>query len=69
MLKYLILFSPDALLMPAYKRVANALADNDVSTEVNVGLKYRYPAKEQYSSEQFVSVLNQHGVLFATSSD
>ncbi|WBF52466.1 histidinol phosphate phosphatase domain-containing protein [Macrococcoides canis] len=57
------------LLIPLYEQVAEALAKNDVATEVNVGLKYRYPVKEQCPSERFLQVLSKHNVLFTTSSD
>lgn len=40
-----------------------------MATEVNVGLKYRYPVKEQCPSERFIQVLSKHNVLFTTSSD
>ncbi|MCU7558577.1 histidinol phosphate phosphatase domain-containing protein [Macrococcus capreoli] len=63
-------YRPDeTLLMPSYEKVAKALAANDVATEINVGLKYRYPVKEQCPSERFVRVLSEHGVQFTTSSD
>ncbi|ARQ06194.1 histidinol phosphate phosphatase domain-containing protein [Macrococcoides canis] len=59
----------EELLIPLYEQVAEALAKNDVATEVNVGLKYRYPVKEQCPSERFIQVLSKHNVLFTTSSD
>lgn len=63
-------YRPDeTLLLPSYEKVAKALSENDVATEVNVGLKYRYPVKEQCPSEHFVSVLSKHDVKFTTSSD
>ncbi|UBH13525.1 histidinol phosphate phosphatase domain-containing protein [Macrococcus armenti] len=63
-------YRPDEeLLIPLYEKVAEALAKNDVATEVNVGLKYRYPVKEQCPSERFIQVLSKHNVLFTTSSD
>lgn len=63
-------YRPDEhLLLPFYENVAIALKDNNVATEVNVGLKYRYPVKEQCPSEQFIKVLSNHEVEFTTSSD
>ncbi|MCG7419614.1 histidinol phosphate phosphatase domain-containing protein [Macrococcoides goetzii] len=63
-------FRPDEeLLIPFYKKVAKALVENNVATEVNVGLKYRYPVKEQCPSEKFINVLSKHNVHFTTSSD
>lgn len=63
-------YRPDEdLLVPLYEKVAEALVKNDVATEVNVGLKYRYPVKEQCPSERFIQVLSKHNVLFTTSSD
>lgn len=63
-------YRPDEdLLIPLYEQVAEALVKNDVATEVNVGLKYRYPVKEQCPSERFIQVLSKHNVLFTTSSD
>ncbi|MCO4097474.1 histidinol phosphate phosphatase domain-containing protein [Macrococcoides canis] len=59
----------EELLIPLYEQVAEALSKNDVATEVNVGLKYRYPVKEQCPSERFIQVLSKHNVLFTTSSD
>lgn len=59
----------EELLIPLYERVAEALAKNDVATEVNVGLKYRYPVKEQCPSERFIKVLSEYDVKFTTSSD
>lgn len=63
-------YRPDEeLLIPLYEKVAEALAKNDVATEVNVGLKYRYPVKEQCPSERFIKVLSEYDVKFTTSSD
>lgn len=63
-------YRPDeALLLQSYEKVAQALSDNNVATEVNVGLKYRYPVKEQCPSEAFIKVLSEHDVKFTTSSD
>ncbi|WP_414054260.1 histidinol phosphate phosphatase domain-containing protein [Macrococcus equi] len=63
-------YRPDeALLIPTYEKVAQCLADNNVATEVNVGLKYRYPVKEQCPSEKFIQVLSKYDVKFTTSSD
>lgn len=63
-------YRPDEeLLIPLYEKVAEALAKNDVATEVNVGLKYRYPVKEQCPSERFIKALSEYDVKFTTSSD
>ncbi|WJP97374.1 histidinol phosphate phosphatase domain-containing protein [Macrococcus bovicus] len=63
-------YRPDeALLRPMYERVAQALSENDIATEVNVGLKYRYPVKEQCPSQTFIKVLSDYNVKFTTSSD
>lgn len=63
-------YRPDEeLLIPLYEKVAEALAKNDVATEVNVGLKYRYPVKEQCPSERFIKALSECNVKFTTSSD
>lgn len=63
-------YRPDeTLLEPMYHRVAQALQTHQVATEINVGLKYRYPVKEQCPSENFIKILSQYDVSFTTSSD
>ena len=52
-----------------YKEVAIALIENDVATEINPGLFYRYPVKEMCPSSYFLDVLVSEGVKFTMSSD
>ncbi|HZG17632.1 MAG TPA: histidinol phosphate phosphatase domain-containing protein [Candidatus Bathyarchaeia archaeon] len=59
----------ESLLLPMYERIARSLADNDVATEINTGLLYRYPAKEMCPSMSFLEVLGRFQVPITTSSD
>lgn len=52
-----------------YKRIANALVETDIATEVNAGLYYRYPVKEMCPGPTMLKVLIEHGVQFTVSSD
>lgn len=56
-------------LLGMYKEVARVLIENDVATEINPGLYYRYPVKEMCPSPQFLDVLVAEGVKFTMSSD
>ncbi len=63
-------FRPDeALLQPYYERIAASLQRNDMATEINTGLYYRYPVKEACPSFRFLSTLQRYGVPITTSSD
>ncbi|MRH41134.1 histidinol phosphate phosphatase domain-containing protein [Aquibacillus halophilus] len=63
-------YRPDEeLLIPLYNRVAKALKDADVATEINMGLAYRYPVKEMCPSPLFLETLHKNGVPITTSSD
>lgn len=57
------------LLIGMYKEVARTLAEQDVATEINPGLYYRYPVKEMCPSSQFLDLLIAEGVPFTMSSD
>ena len=59
----------EADLRKMYKEVAIALIENDVATEINPGLFYRYPVKEMCPSPHFLDVLVSEGVKFTMSSD
>lgn len=56
-------------LLGMYTGVAKALVENNVGTEINPGLYYRYPVKEMCPSPQFFDVLVTEGVCFTMSSD
>jgi len=56
-------------LLGMYTGVAKALVENNVGTEINPGLYYRYPVKEMCPSPQFFDVLVKEGVCFTMSSD
>ncbi len=63
-------YRPDeALLTDLYKEVARTLVENDVATEINPGLYYRYPVKEMCPSSHFLDLLVAEGVTFTMSSD
>lgn len=63
-------YRPDeASLMAMYKEVAGVLVTNDVATEINPGLYYRYPVKEMCPSSHFLDILIAEGVKFTMSSD
>jgi histidinol-phosphatase (PHP family) len=59
----------EALLMGMYKDVARVLVKNDVATEINPGLYYRYPVQEMCPSSHFLDILIAEGVTFTISSD
>lgn len=59
----------EADLMKMYKEVALTLIENDVATEINPGLFYRYPVKEVCPSSHFMDILVSEGVVFTMSSD
>lgn len=59
----------EADLMKMYKEVALTLIENDVATEINPGLFYRYPVKEMCPSSHFMDILVSEGVVFTMSSD
>ncbi|MBP1999872.1 histidinol-phosphatase (PHP family) [Paenibacillus shirakamiensis] len=60
---------PERELLHWYNEVAMALATNDLATEINTGLAYRYPVKEMCPSPNFLRVLHKHGVPITLSSD
>ncbi|RHW36733.1 histidinol phosphate phosphatase domain-containing protein [Lysinibacillus yapensis] len=63
-------YRPDeASLIEMYKEVARVLVEQDIATEINPGLYYRYPVKEMCPSAQFLDVLLAEGVKFTMSSD
>lgn len=49
--------------------VARILVENDVATEINPGLYYRYPVKKMCLSSHFLDLLVAEGVTFTMSSD
>lgn len=59
----------EADLMNMYREVASTLVKNDVATEINPGLFYRYPVKEMCPSAHFLDTLVSEGVKFTMSSD
>lgn len=59
----------ESRLLAMYKEVAAALVQNDVATEINAGLFYRYPVKEMCPSPSFLNILVKEGVAFTMSSD
>ena len=59
----------EANLVDIYKDVAKTLVRNDIPTEINPGLFYRYPIKEMCPSPIFSNILIEEGVKFTTSSD
>ena len=59
----------EADLVKMYKEVALTLIENDVATEINPGLYYRYPVKEMCPSSHFTDILVSEGVVFTMSSD
>ncbi|MFY0542520.1 histidinol phosphate phosphatase domain-containing protein [Brevibacillus sp. H7] len=59
----------ETFLKPHYQRIAELLRENDVATEINTGLYYRYPVREMCPSMSFLEVLADHGVAITTSSD
>ena len=59
----------EADLRQIYHEVAIALIENDVATEINPGLFYRYPVKEMCPSPHFLDLLVLEGVKFTMSSD
>lgn len=56
-------------ILPLYKKIARALYDKDVATEINTGLRYRYPVKEACPSPAFLKVLGEQQVKITMSSD
>ncbi|MFJ8235423.1 histidinol phosphate phosphatase domain-containing protein [Ureibacillus sp. NPDC094379] len=63
-------YRPDeASLTNIYKEVARVLVENDVASEINPGLYYRYPVKEMCPSAHFLDILISEGVKFTMSSD
>lgn len=63
-------YRPDeALLLPLYEEVAQTLLKENVATEINTGLAYRYPVKEACPSPAFLQILSQYDVPITMSSD
>jgi histidinol-phosphatase (PHP family) len=60
---------PEEELLPLYQRIARALREHQVATEINTGLYYRYPVREMCPSYSFLQILHEHGVPITTSSD
>ncbi|MFC0216592.1 PHP domain-containing protein [Paenibacillus chartarius] len=56
-------------LLPMYREVAAALQANGIGTEINTGLRYRYPVKEMCPSPSLLRVLFEHNVPITLSSD
>lgn len=52
-----------------YERIAKALKEADVATEINSGLYYRYPVQESCPSPSFLRVLTAHQIPMTLSSD
>lgn len=59
----------EASLIEMYRDVAKTLVINNVGTEINPGLYYRYPVKEMCPSTAFLDILIAEGVTFTMSSD
>lgn len=59
----------EAGLVDEYKAVAKTLVENNVATEINAGLYYRYPVKEFCPSPLLLDILITEGVKFTISSD
>lgn len=59
----------EANMVEVYRNVAKALAEEDIVTEINPGLYYRYPVKEFCPSPLFLKILIEEGVKLITSSD
>lgn len=60
---------PEEELLPLYQRIARALREHRIATEINTGLYYRYPVREMCPSRHFLQVLHEHEVPITTSSD
>ncbi|RKP50031.1 histidinol phosphate phosphatase domain-containing protein [Cohnella endophytica] len=56
-------------LLPFYRQLAEEMILNRVATEINTGLAYRFPVAEACPSPLLLSVLAEHGVPIALSSD
>ncbi|HDR7792484.1 TPA: histidinol phosphate phosphatase domain-containing protein [Bacillus luti] len=52
-----------------YKKIAHALVETNIATEINAGLYYRYPVREMCPSPLYLQVLAQYGVPITISSD
>ncbi|WP_146551237.1 histidinol phosphate phosphatase domain-containing protein [Rummeliibacillus sp. SL167] len=52
-----------------YLKIANALKEHNLATEINAGLKYRYPVKEECPSPTFLHYLVDSNVPITLSSD
>ncbi|MGJ9458044.1 histidinol phosphate phosphatase domain-containing protein [Oceanobacillus sp. CF4.6] len=61
--------SDETTLIEMYRDVAKTLAANNVTTEINPGLYYRYPVEEMCPSITFIDILIAEGVTFTMSSD
>lgn len=59
----------ESALVPHYTRVAKALQRSGTATEINSGLKYRYPVKEACPSPSFLHLLKEYDIPITTSSD
>ncbi|WP_369900453.1 histidinol phosphate phosphatase domain-containing protein [Bacillus manliponensis] len=55
--------------LPYYERIAKALIDTDIATEVNAGLYYRYPVREMCPSPLYLQTLMKYEVPITVSSD
>ncbi len=63
-------YRPDETrLIPLYEKVAAALKQANVASEINTGLAYRYPVKEMCPSPAFLKALHEYDVPVMTSSD
>ena len=59
----------DAFNQYWYERIAKALVEADVATEINAGLFYRYPVAECCPAPEFLQILVHHQVPITLSSD
>ncbi|MFX3625246.1 MAG: histidinol phosphate phosphatase domain-containing protein [Ectobacillus sp.] len=63
-------YRPDEnTLLGYYEKIAKALIESNVATEINAGLYYRYPVREMCPSPLFLSVLAKYNVPITISSD
>ncbi|WP_209121765.1 histidinol phosphate phosphatase domain-containing protein [Alkalihalobacillus sp. BA299] len=59
----------ETLLLENYQQVAETLKKNNIASEVNTGLSYRYPVKEACPSPSYLQVLANYQVPLTLSSD
>ena len=60
---------PSYDLASTYRKLAQALRDNDVEAECNTGCHYRYHHNDIGLSSELLKVLKEYGVKIVTASD